>query len=427
MDVCLIYLPKPFLKQPDAQIPLGLMYLAAILEEKGKSVCIKNYASYSEEEALEDLPKAKLYGITVTSLEVPQANDFAKLIRGKYKGSSIVLGGPGAYSYEFVDFNFINSICLGEGEITIFDILEDAGKGTLQRFYTGERILDLDILPIPARHLLKDKLGGNVFAYNGSYDGTHLSTVIIGTRGCPYKCAFCTAPILTQQNKLRYRSAKKIAEEIRHVVQSYGIRQFRFSDDMFTANPQQVIEICKEIEKEQVFWRISCRVKPLTEDMLRAMWDSGCRELSFGIESFDDIVLKGLKKNTSALDNVRALELAAKFGYKTRMLFMIRTPFQTSRTIVLNKKYLKQVPYDIVACTAFIPIPGCDVWYNPDNYNVEILDKDIRKYNFYMFGPEGRRKIDPIIKIKDRSIEEFHEESEEFRDWLEREGKLNLG
>lgn len=427
MDVCLIYLPKPFLKQPDAQAPLGLMYLAAALEEKGKSVCIKNYASYSDEEAMTDLPEASLYGITATSLEVPQANDFAKLIKSKYQGAKVMLGGPGSYSHEFMDFDCIDGICMGEGEITIFDMLEDAERNTVQRFYTGEKIHDLDTLPLPARHLLKDKLGGDVFAYNGSYDGTHLSTVIIGTRGCPFKCSFCTAPILTQQNKLRYRSPKAIANEIRHVVQTYGIRQFRFSDDMFTANPKRVIEICKEIEKEEIFWRISCRVKPLTEDMLRAMWDSGCRELSFGIESFDDKVLKGLQKNTTAADNVRALELAADMGYKTRMLFMIRTPFQTPETIKLNKQFIGWVPYNVIACTAFIPIPGCDVWYNPDKYNIEILDKDINKYNFYMFGPEGRRKIDPIIKIKDRSLEEYHEESEEFRDWLEAEGKLNVG
>lgn len=427
MDVCLIYLPKPFLKQPDAQAPLGLMYLAAALEEKNKTVCIKNYASFTDEEAIEDLPAATLFGITTTSLEVPQANTFAKLIKQKYPKAQIILGGPGAYSHEFIDFKTIDGICLGEGEKTIFDILTDAENKTVQHSYTGEKISDLDTLALPARHLLKDKLGGDVFAYNSSYDGTHLSTVIIGTRGCSFKCAFCSAPILTQQNKLRYRSPKAIAAEIRHVVDTYGIRQFRFSDDMFTANPKQVIAICKEIEKEQVFWRISCRVKPLTEDMLKAMWDSGCRELSFGIESFDDNVLKGLKKNATATANVRALELAAKYGYKTRMLFMIRTPFQTPETIRLNKHYIERVPYNIIACTAFIPIPGCDVWYHPDRYNIEILDTDINKYNFYMFGPEGRRKIDPIIRIKDRSIEEFHQESEEFRDWLETEGKLNRG
>jgi hypothetical protein len=79
-DIVLIYLPKPFLKQPDAQAPLGLMYIAASLERKGVVVDLKNYATYSDDEAIEDLPNAKIFGITITSLEVLQASRFAMLL-----------------------------------------------------------------------------------------------------------------------------------------------------------------------------------------------------------------------------------------------------------------------------------------------------------------------------------------------------------
>jgi anaerobic magnesium-protoporphyrin IX monomethyl ester cyclase len=425
LDVVLIYLPKPYLNQPDAQAPLGLMYIASALEANGKTVDLKSYASYTDEEAIRDLPAAKLYGITVTSLELLQANRFAKLIKAKYPDAKISIGGPGSINMEFVDYAVIDSICFGDGEYTILDMLDDAENNNLARSYQGKTVTDLDTLPLPARHLLKDNQGGNIFAYNKQYLDTD-STVIIATRGCPFSCAFCTAPALTN-NRMRFRDPKLVAAEVHHVVEKYGIRQFRFSDDMFTANKQHVLELSKELEKENVIWRISCRVKPLDDDMLQAMWDGGCRELSFGIESFDDAVLTGLQKRATAKDNVDACERAAKYGYKTRVLFMIRTPFQTPKTIELNKHYIQQIPFDIIACTGFIPIPGTDVWNNPDKYNVEILNKDLDAYNFYMFGPDGRRKLEPIIKIKDRPLDEFMAESEEFRDWLEDFGRLNVG
>jgi radical SAM superfamily enzyme YgiQ (UPF0313 family) len=425
-DCCLISLPKPFLKQPEAQASLGLLYLAASLREQNRSVSIENYATLSEDEAISVLPSAKIFGITTTSLEILQANSFSKKIKEKYPDAKVIIGGPGSYSKEFIDFSTIDAICYGDGEYAIHTILQDAENNALHKEYIGGMVRDLDTLPLPARDLLRDNQGGNIFAYGKKY-AEGKSTIILSSRGCVHQCSFCSAPKLTHSRKLRFRSPEKVAEEIRHVKKTYGIKQFRFSDDMFTASEKRTLDLCAAIEKEEVFWRISCRVKPLTRRMLQAMYKAGCRELSFGIESFDDNVLKTLNKKATALDNMAALSMAHYYGFSTRILMMIRTPGQTPETIIKNIECLKKIPYSIVACTAFIPIPGSDVWDNPDKYNIEILDKDLNKYNFYMYNDNGRRKIDPIINIKGRDVDEFHEESEFFRDWLEDTGKVNKG
>lgn len=65
MKIILIYLPHPYLNQPDAQAPIGLMYLASILEKSGHQVILKNYSSYLTHEAISDLPEADFYGITL--------------------------------------------------------------------------------------------------------------------------------------------------------------------------------------------------------------------------------------------------------------------------------------------------------------------------------------------------------------------------
>lgn len=425
MKVIFIYLPHPYLNQPDAQAPLGLMYLASVLENNNIDVDIKSYSSYTVETAIDNLPEADIYGITVTSLELLESNSFSKLIKDKYPKCKIFLGGPGTTTKEFVDFSIIDSICVGDGEITILQMIDDVRNDSLQSIYYGEALKNLDDLPLPARHLL-DIQGGNVFVNNKNYrEGG--STIILTSRGCPFNCSFCSAPSFTYNRNVRFRSAQSVYDEMKSVIENFGITQFRFSDDMFTANINHVNEICKKIKKLDVVWRISCRVKPFTEDMAKTLFDAGCVEASFGVESFDDNVLKMLNKKTSADDNAKALEICAKVGIKTRVLFMIRTPGQTEKTVDINIDYLKKVPYDIVACTSFVPIPGSDIWNNPDKYNIEIFNKNLDDYNFYFFGSSGENKLKPIFKIKDRSFEDFHNESIRFREWLKKEANVNRG
>lgn len=425
-DIILIYLPKPYLNQPDAQAPLGILYIAASLEKAGKSVTVKNYANFTDKEALNHLPKAILYGITITSLELLQANRFARQIKKRHPKAKICLGGPGTYADEFIDWEVIDAICKGEGEFTIHEILKDAKAGTLKKIYMGERVDNLDLLPFPARHLLKDKQGGNIFAYNHNYKEGG-STVILSSRGCPFYCHFCSSPYFTNSHKLRFRSPKHVAAEMSHVIEKYNIRQFRFSDDMFTAKRKNVLELCDLIGNMDIAWRISCRVNPIDQEILDVMSQAGCKEISLGVESFDNNVLKILNKKATAKDNAIALELAAKVGVKTRVLLMIRTPGQTKDTIKINLDYLERVPFNIIACTGFIPIPGSAIWYRPDDFNIEILDRNLDHYNFYMYGPSGRRPLEPTIKIKDRPLDEFMQESEDFRDYVEEAGKINRG
>ncbi len=433
MRVVLIYLPHPYLVDPDAQAGLGLLYVASSLIQKtNHDVVLCNFSSNTDQEALNDLPEADVYGLTVTALELLQANDFGKKIKQKFPNSKIVLGGAGTFSNEYVDFDIIDSILKGEGEITFIKMLQDVENNKLQKVYIGETTKDLDILHIPARHLLDKKQGGHIFANHTTYDKTFSmqykgngTTTILTSRGCPFACHFCSAPSIN--GKVRFRSPQSVYEEIKYVLDTYKIKQFRFSDEMYTAKKSHVFEICKLIKPLGIVWRISTRVKPLDLETLKVMRASGCVEVSFGIESFDDDVLKMLNKKTTAEDNARGLRLAKEAGMMTRALFMIRTPGQTKDTVRKNIEWLKKVDYDTIAVTSFVPLPGSAIWERPDDFNIEILNRNLNDYNFYFYGSEGKNELKDIIKIKDRSLEEFNEESEYFRDWIEKQGKTNKG
>lgn len=431
MKIGLIYLPHPYLIDPEAQPPMGLLYLASVLEKNNIPVELFNCSSLTNEQAIDKLTECDLFGITVTSLELLQSNEFAKLIKNKFPNSKVIIGGPGTLCPEYVDFSIVDSILKGEGEITILNIVRDLEVNRLKQCYVGEVVKNLDDIPFPSRHLL-DKQGGHIFANRRTYDKTFSmkykgsgSTAILTSRGCPFSCIFCSAKALN--GKMRYRSAQNVYDEIKHVYDTYKIKQFRFSDEMFTANPKRVKEICDLIKPLGLVWRISARVKPLTKETLQIMKNAGCVEISFGIESFDDDVLKGLNKKATAEDNANALIMAKEVGLMTRALFMIRTPYQTKDTVRKNIEYLKKVPYDTIACTSFVPLPGTPIWENPDKYNIEILNNNLEDYNFYFYGSEGKNELKNIIKIKDRTLEEFNEESEYFRKWIEEQGKVNKG
>ncbi len=424
MKVALIALPHPYLRQPEAQAPLGVLYLAAVLEKAGIEVSVHNFAALTDAQALAALPDAALYGITVTSMELPQANRFAARIKLQRPAARVVLGGPGTISAEFVDWDHVDAVCHGEGEGTVLDMAADLCNGGLKRIYEGRPVEDLDVLPFPARHLLQGSQGGNVFAYNRNYRGTG-SVTILTSRGCPFSCAFCSAPALNGQ--VRYRDPGAVVEEMKHVIADYGIRQFRISDDMFTANAQHVLELCRLVGGLDVAWRISIRAKPLTLELLRALHAAGCKEVSIGIESFDDDVLKLLNKGTTSSDNIRALRLCAEAGMRARALMMIRTPGQTRRTVARNISGLAGAPYEIVACTVFVPLPGSDIWNDPDKYGIEILSRNLDDYNFYFFNREGENALKDIVRIKGRTIEELNQETTWFKTYLKATGKLNMG
>jgi len=425
-DICFIYLPHPYLKRPDAQLPMGILMLAAVIKRDGRySVEVKNYSSYTTEQAIEDLPEAKIYGITVTSMEIPLANEFAGKIKEKYQDVRVAVGGPGTFAgVGDFEWKVINGVVIGEADTYIFDIMNRIINDPRPIVWEAEPPQNLDELPYPAREMVSGSIGGDVFAYNQNHIGEG-STVILSSRGCPYKCAFCAAPALT--STVRYRSADSVAQEMKHVIERYGIRQFRFSDDMLTSSKRRLLELCEKIGPLGVAWRGSVRVKPLDKEMLTAMKEAGCKELSPGIESFDKDVLALLNKKATVYNNMKALQMADEVGINMRILLMVGTPGQTRLTIKYNKFYIERLPHKIVACTTFVPIPGSDVWYHPEKYNIEILSRDMRDYNFYTFGPHGMNELKPIIKLKDRPLAEFIEETNQFRQWLLEREDVNCG
>lgn len=428
MKIQFIYLPHPYLRTPDAQLPLGILYLAGVCEGQGHDVSVVNLTKYnSPEEAITHVTEADIFGITVTSLELPIADKMTIQLRDKFPKAKVILGGPGTSGIEehLHNHKLYDAIFLGEAEEALVKYLwDEVGKVRCRPSYWSGVLPKIDTIRFPARHLVHGSLGGKIFTEGKEYFSGG-STTILSSRGCPYRCAFCAEA----GTHVRFRSSDSVVQEMLEVYRQYGIRQFRFSDDSFTLRRDRVLDICKKIKETGIefAWRISCRVKPLDMDILRTMVEAGCREFSFGIESFDNYVLKGLRKNTTAEDNAVALKMVHDAGGDARILFMVRTPFQTKATIEKNKWWLDHVPYSTIACTSFVPLPGSAIWQRPEEFKIKIINRNMEDYNFYFYGPDGRNKIKRIFEYTDRDTDEVEQESEDFRTYLEEKGRVNNG
>jgi len=423
MKVCLVNPPHPYLKQPTAQAPLGLLYVAAALREKQVEVLLLDLSDCYWEDQI-DYPAADLYGLTGTVLDRRPCTDTAKRIKEQFPQAKIILGGPISLTPDQVADSAIDAVVAGEGEEVIFDVLKDFPN--VQSYYKASRITNLDALPFPARDLTPHK-GGNVFAFNKNYkDGG--STVLITSRGCPYSCAFCASPGIWNR-KVVLRSVENVIAEIDEIVNKYHIYQLRFSDDTLTLDTKRMRNLCAGIKKYDVIWRASIRTKPNSLEMFQEMHAAGCREVSFGVESADPNVLSVLKKGNSVEDNYNGIVNAKKAGMVVRILFMIGTPGESAETVDRNIAFLKEVNdyYDTIALTNFIPIPGSAIAERPLDFKCIITDTNIDKYNFYMWTPIGLNDWESFIELSSLENEVFENNKKRMRQYVVESRKSNRG
>lgn len=409
MKFILINPPHPYLVSPDLRPPLGLLYFGSVLEQSNIDVEIINLSKNTVENTI--IPKADVYGITTTSLDINTINLLSKKIKNLYYNSIIIVGGAGTFSKEYIDFSVIDSIVIGEIEHKIEELLFDINNKKIKQIYNFGICPNIDKYPFPARHL---------------YDIT-LPINVLSSRGCAFNCSFCMSPLL-YNHRVRFRNNDLVINELKYLIDKYNTKYFIFEDDMLTINKKRFIDLCEKISKLNITWRGMARVKPLDEEMVVAMKLSGCKEIALGIESFDDNVLEILNKGTTVEDNLNAIKLFSIHNIKLRILLMVRTPGQTKQTLKLNKKYILGLPENsIVACTNFTPIPGSDIWNNPNKYKISLFNKNINEYNYGFFNSDGILELIPIFSLNNRTLKEFHSETEDFHKWLLDKGIINKG
>jgi radical SAM superfamily enzyme YgiQ (UPF0313 family) len=427
MKICLLF-PKwtqtyglfgHFTKRAGRMPPLNLALIGAIAEREKHEVSIidAEVEELTIEEVLKRIKgtKADIVGITATSPFYHIAVENAVAIKKALKGTTIVIGGPhitvlkeeafnDCFDYAFIgeaDNSWVEFLRAFENKTPISEV-----KGILYRdsegklHYTGASrpVEDINAIPTPARHLLKtDKY------MIGTLHGVKNFTTIMTTRGCPFKCIFCSTKVFG--NDTRNRSPQLVIEEMKGVIERDGIRHFYFLDDTLTLNKKHFSAICDLIiaEKLNITFEGSTRANLIDEPQIAKMAEAGLIGISFGLESADEKVRELMKKKVPLEAYIIANQLTYKYGIETQNTCMIGLPGETLESVketlvfLRKSKEIKQVNISIA-----VPYPGTELFEmaNTNMHNMSLISD-----NFSNF----RRYNTAVIKIGDLTPEDLVE------------------
>lgn len=363
--------------------PLGLMYIAAVLEQKNHNVVIfDGQAQNIFEEELENYIKNEnplVVGITTITLMHKQILKCIDIIKEANKNIKIILGGPHAslLKTKLMEMNSkIDFIVKGESENTIIELIfemENEGKyaeisGIIFRkegkiIENKDRPLldELDNLPFPARHLLD--ITNSVYKSSFRYMRLPMTTMIT-TRGCPYACLFCEHVF---GRKYRGHSAEYIINEIEHLQKEYGIKEIQFVDDTFLLDPQKIKTFCNMILEKGIDLTWSChgRIDVIYQNMelINLIKKAGCWYISFGIESGNKDILTFLRKGINFKQVNEVINQVNKSGIFTKGYFMIGNPTETKETINDTINFAKSLKLDGVQFSLVMPLSNTE-FYN---------------------------------------------------------------
>lgn len=217
-------------------------------------------------------------------------------------------------------------------------------------------IKDLDDLPVPLHEMLPYKKYVMPLM-KGPF------TFIVTSRGCTAGCIYCIKHV-SYQYTVRLRSPEKVLEELL-VLKKLGINNVNMYADLFTANRDQVIGICKAMIDANINmkWTCNSRVDYVDEEMLNLMAKAGCFLMTWGIESGSEQVLRHARKGAYPETAMRSLTWARKTGIKNWGYFIIGLPTETEETIRQTIEFSKKLPLDIALFHVAAPYPGTPFFF----------------------------------------------------------------
>ena len=407
--------------------PFALMWLAAAARNQGFDSAIVD----AEAEILGPDETAKrildlnpsAVGFTASTLSIDKAAAVAKLIKEASPRTPCVIGGPHFNAAPFKTLELFPDFdmgAIGEGEDTWVDLLNcfQAGddlrkvKGMLLRqdgtvVQTLPRPIeeDMDRIPMPAWDLLPDLTSH----YQPSAMRQHRSPAssLVTTRGCFGKCNFCDTSVFGQ--RVRGFSADYVFEMIRYLVEQHGVRYITFYDDNFAHQKNRLRKLMDKLKDAayDLTFSVNSRVDVVNPETLGLLAESGCWQISWGIESGSQEILDKTAKHVTVEQIRKALAWSHEAGINNKGFFIMGHAGETLQSIQETIDLALELPLDDFQMSFMTPFPGTEIHTNLDQYGV--MDENWKDMNMWtpVFVPHGLTKAD-LIRWQKTAIRKFY-------------------
>jgi radical SAM superfamily enzyme YgiQ (UPF0313 family) len=339
-------------------------YFAALKNER--------HPAWTEFRGLLDRFEPDAVGISVLSNEVGAAVALSRLVKSRRPGCPVVWGGvhPTFLPDASLGYGCVDYVVRGEGEETMLELCRFFETGSPApsdirglsfiredgaAAHTADRPLfrDIDALPFPDRRLslLPERLK--------AMDTENL----IASRGCPYRCTFCSSRLFWQK-QVRMRSPEKILDEIEALKKSARLRHFIFLDDSFTLRREDIETVCRSLIRERtgIFWSTMTRADLLDEDLIGLMKRSGCIELNLGIETGSERMSRMISKDLKKAHVIQTVARIKKAGISCGTFFILGFPEETLDDLGETFDFMKSLAPTRIGLNIFEPQPGSELY-----------------------------------------------------------------
>jgi len=353
--------------------PMGLLYIAAALENSGHQVVIRDLTVEDVTVSNTDITNASLVGISSDTTRIDKALALAR--QASTLGVPVVMGGPHPQflAKEILASGYVNYIVRGEGEPVLAELADTMEQGKDPAIVNGLIYLDqngqiretpdavkpdVEELPLPARHLLDLK------SYTGYVAGRPAAPVIT-SRGCPGACHFCSSSSFFGRG-WRARSAASVLAEIDLLYNEYGYRAIAFMDDNFTLLPERVCQIADGLIQrgyDLKLWNFS-RVDSIVRNpqMVAKMAAAGCFMVYLGIESEDRDTLNSLGKRSTAEDAAEAVRMLKANGIEVYGSYIIGNLNEGAEEIRRTVDMAISLDTQVAQFSILTPYPGTQLY-----------------------------------------------------------------
>ena len=406
--------------------PLGLLSIAAYLEQKGHAVsvvdCLGPGGTKNNDTHVQRILQRNphMVGFSATTSGFLDGYDLAVRIKARRPHVKTVFGGVhiSALGATLLDgYEAIDYLCMGEGEATLAELASgknpahvnglvwrDQGQGVSNP--PRPQMPDLDDLPFPAY----EKLSGFPKGYNlplFSYIRTPGATMVT-SRGCPYQCSFCDRSVFSRG--YRYNSAAYVYAHAAYLNRRFGVRHINIYDDLFTAHRNRITEFCSLLVSKPLDVQFNCavRVGHCDDELLEMLKSAGFLQLSLGIETGDENQMAVHKPGVhleAVRDTVRRIQ--AK-GLRAKGLFMMGLPGETVESIQKTTEFTLSLGLDDMNMSKFTPFHGAPLWASIRDQGS--LDEDWRKMNClnFVFIPGSIDSRETLEQLYNQHVKGFY-------------------
>lgn len=359
MKVLLIHLP--YYRGQSWSISLGLGYIASVLLKAGLEVDVLDISllvvkkQYSPDILYRKLKGGQylFIGFGGVFFDFSYFQELSRKIKEICPDTPQIIGGQWASRIPelLISDTCVDAVVMGEGEEVILRVVDNicAGKpiGELRYVHTKNKpyiaelaaVQDIDKIPFPARHLFDMNYHRlEIWAP----DPLRYYSIMVATRGCPNKCAFCN-PL--GGRVLRTRSPENIIQEMKELNEIYGIKYFRFNDEVFLGSNRKILAFCDALESSglNITFSIWSWSENLSEETISRLKEVGCNRIQIGIESGSPQILKEMNK-VQNLERVKAkVKFISDSGLVCGSGFLTGTPGETKETLRQTLNYIKEL------------------------------------------------------------------------------------